>query len=505
MNSSLYIGATGMKGLAQGMQVTSNNLANVSTIGFKKQDIQFSDLISQDQAGIGNWWNNQENSMVAIGQVGMGLAVNDVRTLFTEGGKESTNIMTDLAISGKGFFQVSDDSGNLFYTRAGDFQSDNEGVWRNPAGLALNGHPVNADGTLGELANVQIDRFGTLPPRATTSLEMSVNLSDHTDKSGDSENPFFSLLENYDATATTPLGDNQYTKSQAITIYDADGNTHQVTAYFDGVSPDLGSRRYMEFVIASNELPTEDAEGNPIERNEGDGLLMAGVLEFDASGNLVNVAAFTPEEAGSKDLSQWTVAQMNEGKPVLSLDGASMDVNFGLSGSGDWVNAPASAADVASDPNLLPGLGGETVKAEFPCTAYQSGTFTDSYKQNGYGEGSLSTLAVSGEGRITGSYSNGQTVDLWQIPLARFTSEDGLYRDGGNLFVATEESGEMTLGQPGTENYGKVLAYNLETSNVDLATEFVNMIVNQRGFQSNSKVVTTADALLQTAVQLKRS
>lgn len=505
MNSSLYIGATGMKGLAQGMQVTSNNLANVSTIGFKRQDIQFSDLISQDQAGMGNWWNNQEDSRVAVGQVGMGLAVNDVRTLFTDGGKESTNIMTDLAINGKGFFQVSDESGNLFYTRAGDFQTDNEGVWRSPAGLALNGYSINPDGSRGELAPVQIDKFGTLPPRATTSLEMSVNLSDHSDKSGDSENPFFSLLEKYDATAGTPLSSNQYTKSQAITIYDAEGNTHQVTAYFDGVPPDLGSKRYMEFVIAANDLPTVDAEGNAIERGAGDGLLMAGVLEFDATGKLTNVSAFTPQEEGSQDLSQWTAAQMNDGKPVLSLDGASMDINFGLTGQGGWVNAPGSAAEVGSDPNLLPGLGDGAVLAEFPTTAYKSSTFTDSYKQNGYAEGALSTLSVTTDGRITGSYSNGQSMDLWEIPLARFTSEDGLYREGGNLFAATEESGEMTLGQPGTENYGKVLAYNLETSNVDLATEFVNMIVNQRGFQSNSKVVTTADSLLQTAVQLKRA
>lgn len=504
MNSSLYIGATGMKGLSQGMQVTSNNLANVSTIGYKQQNIQFSDLISQNQGGIGDWWNAQDNSMVAIGQVGMGLAVNDVRTIFTEGGLESTNIMTDLAISGKGFFQVSDDSGGTFYTRAGDFQTDDQGVWRTPAGMALNGYRINADGSRGELANVQIDKFSTLAPRATTSLELRVNLSDHTDKSGDTENPFFSLLDNYDATSGTPLGTNQYTTSQAITVYDADGNTHQVTAYFDGVAQGSGSRRYMEFVVASNELPSQDAEGNPVVRGAGDGLLMAGVLEFDAAGNLTNVSAFTPAESGTKYLAQWTVAEMSNGNPTLNFGGSSMEINFGLSGTGGWVNAPASAAEVAADANKLPGLGSDAIKAEFPSTAYQSGAFTNSYKQNGYGEGALSTVSVNADGRIAATYSNGQTVDLWEIPVARFTSEDGLYRQGGNLFSATDESGQMDLGQAGTENYGKILAYNLETSNVDLATEFVNMIVTQRGFQSNSKVVTTADAMLQKAMELKR-
>ncbi len=121
MNSSLYIGATGMKGLSEGMQVTTNNLANISTIGYKKQDILFSDQISQTQASMGNWWNAQEDSRVAIGQVGMGLQVEAIRTSFTEGAMESTNTMTDLAINGKGFFQVSDGT-SAFYTRAGDFQ-----------------------------------------------------------------------------------------------------------------------------------------------------------------------------------------------------------------------------------------------------------------------------------------------------------------------------------------------------------------------------------------------
>ena len=103
-----------------------------------------------------------------------------------------------------------------------------------------------------------------------------------------------------------------------------------------------------------------------------------------------------------------------------------------------------------------------------------------------------------------GRYSNGQGQNLWQIPVCRFTSEDGLRREGSNLFSATEEAGQMEMGVAGTENYGTVNAYNVENSNVDMATEMVNMIITQRGFQSNSKVVTTADQMLQKAMELKR-
>ncbi|MDD4700708.1 MAG: flagellar hook-basal body complex protein, partial [Desulfovibrio sp.] len=102
------------------------------------------------------------------------------------------------------------------------------------------------------------------------------------------------------------------------------------------------------------------------------------------------------------------------------------------------------------------------------------------------------------------TYSNNQSMSLWQIPVCRFTSEDGLRREGDNLFSASPDAGQMEMGVAGTENYGTIRAYNTENSNVDMATEMTNMIINQRGFQSNSKVVTTADQMLQKAVEMKR-
>lgn len=504
MNSSLYIGASGMKGLAQGMQVTSNNLANVSTIGYKQQNILFCDQLSQSQANMGEWWNNQEDSRVAVGQVGMGLQVESIRTIFTEGAKESTNSMTDLAINGKGFFQVSDDQGQQFYTRAGDFTTDNEGVWRTPSGLALNGYPIGSDGSRGEISAVQVDKFSSLPPRATTSLELSLNLSTDTDKSADAENPYFALMQNFDGTSTTPLDSSKYSSSQQVTYYDAEGKSHTCTAYFDS-APSTNSNKYMEFVLAKDQItPALDENGNELPLQEGDGLLMTGVLEFDSTGKLVNVSAFSPAEAGTKDLEKWTPAAMQNGSPTMSIDGNVIAVNFGISSADGWQNAPQNAAAIGADFNNLPSLGSEILTNEYPTTAYETSTMTNSYKQDGCSEGILSNMSVSTDGVITGYYSNGQSADLWEIPLARFTSEDGLYREGGNLFSATEESGEMTLGTATTENFGSILAYNIEGSNVDMATEFVNMILTQRGFQSNSKVVTTSDEMLRKAMELKR-
>ena len=108
-------------------------------------------------------------------------------------------------------------------------------------------------------------------------------------------------------------------------------------------------------------------------------------------------------------------------------------------------------------------------------------------------------------GTVVAHYSNGQTHELYQIPIFRFTSEDGLRREGNNLYSATPESGAIQYGTAGTENYGTVLGNYLETSNVDMAREMVNMIVVQRGFQSNSKSITTVDAMIQKALELKRN
>ena len=209
MNSALYIGATGMKGLSQGMQVTTNNLANVSTIGYKQQNTLFSDMLSTSQGGTGEWWNAQENSRVALGQTGKGVQVDAVRTIFQQGALEATNTVTDMAINGKGFFQVSDGA-NLYYTRAGDFRPDNEGVWRTPTGLALNGYKYNPDGSLGGLQEVKVDRFGTMPAKSTARVDLTLNLNSNQNKTEDAGNPYFGLLGLYNATAKPPLSSDSY-------------------------------------------------------------------------------------------------------------------------------------------------------------------------------------------------------------------------------------------------------------------------------------------------------
>ena len=500
MNSSLYIAATGMKGLSQGMQVTTNNLANVSTIAYKAQDIQFSDIIYTGQANMGEWWGNQENSYVALGQVGHGLQVDSIRTIFQQGALQSSNTVTDLALNGKGYFQVQDDQNRLYYTRAGDFRPDNEGYWRNPEGLGLMGFQFDNNGNrTNNLSIVQVDKFDIIPPKGTSTLELTMNLNSN-EKSISVDNPYFSLLGNYNATMNPPLSSTAYNYTQGLTLYDSEGNARDVRVYFDA-APSSTPGSNIEFLIASDVIPKYDEDGNLIPIDAGDGMLMSGVLQFDASGILQSMCAYTLQDGegiDKHDLVNWVPATQNNGLPQLNLDGAVMTVDFGISGT--WENVTATAADIGTDDSLLPTMGDSAVRKPTASTNFKSSPPTGTYTQDGYPEGMLSNVVVESDGTIVGRYSNSVDKDLWQVPVCRFTSEYNLYRQGNNLFGYTADCGQMEMGVAGTENYGTIKAYNIECSNVDMASEMVNMIVNQRGFQSNSKVVTTADAMLAQGV-----
>ncbi|HON85660.1 MAG TPA: flagellar hook-basal body complex protein, partial [Syntrophorhabdaceae bacterium] len=137
-------------------------------------------------------------------------------------------------------------------------------------------------------------------------------------------------------------------------------------------------------------------------------------------------------------------------------------------------------------------------------TQYPIASTTNFQTQDGYPPGVLQNVTVSEEGVISGHYSNGQILDLYQITLANFNNPQGLKREGGNLFAETIDSGPAYTNAAGSGGLGKINSNSLEQSNVDLATEFVKMIIAQRGFQANSRVITSSDEILQELMNLKR-
>ena len=482
----------------------------------------YSDLIYEEQANPGEWNFSQANSCVAVGQHGMGVRVDDIATNFTQGALESTNSMSDLAINGNGYFVVQNGSGNTFYTRAGDFIIDKEGTMRNPQGLALLGFSraqditgsTNTDATKpitdgrintnGEqLEAVNLNKFKHLDAKATSKISITdTNVVPSSNVSTNEANPWFSMLSNYDAT-NSGLGSNQFSNAQATTIYDSAGQGHQVTIYYDGAE-DSTAGFSVEFLVAEDLTDATSA---------GQGLLMSGVLQFDSAGQLINVAAYTPNTSGSTDLKDWSQASLSkEGYPQFSYDGKAIAMDFGVhSESGKLTTTASKASDVGTNQSRLATLDKATT-TNAAITGYSSQTFMSSISQNGYTEGDLSNYQIASDGKVYGNFSNGESVEMWQIPLALFTSADGvnstgdfgLMRNGENLFVASNETGAIQVGAAGSENYGTISSQYIEQSNVDVAKEMVTMIITQRGFQSNSKVVTTSDEMLKTAINLKQ-
>lgn len=506
MMQGLYIGATGLKTHGEGMSSVAQNLANVSTVGYKQQSVLFDDLICQT---IRPAATRRDGDSIPVGVAkGLGVRVGSTRTLFTDGSYEQGNSFTDLAISGKGFFQVTDGD-KSYYTRAGNFRFDAEGTLRSADGKTVTGIRIGQDGqTTGGLTPVEID-FGTAgvaqdPPRATSSLTALMNLNVTSDRVSDPDNPYFSLLKSWNGQQTPPLTATDY--KQTLRVYDNQGTARDLTVYFDA-APGANGQKVVEFVVSMD--PAMDGRANA-QGSEGAGLVMAGTLTFSTSGELTNMSAFTPGGGDLKDLNNWTAAPLVNGTPQLSLSFAGRDpqtvaLNLGLTaGSNEWNNMPASAAGVGATIAALPGMNspahGTQQTSNLPVTSSLI-----SSRQDGYPTGELSDVQVAENGDIVASYSNGQTKTLYRIPVFRFTSEDGLRHEGNNLYTATEEAGNVEYGEGGTENYGSILSRHLETSNVDMSREMTTMIITQRGFQSNSKVITTLDTMIQKAMELKRN
>jgi flagellar hook protein FlgE len=190
---------------------------------------------------------------------------------------------------------------------------------------------------------------------------------------------------------------------------------------------------------------------------------------------------------GANDLAGFGTLTFNN-NGALTSGGTPPTLHFDFSQNAD----PNQAIDLA-----FTGTGGTT-------TQYPIASTTNFETQDGYPPGVLQSVSVGTDGTISGTYSNGQILDLYRITLANFNNPSALTREGGNLYSETLSSGVPFTNAPGEGGLGKINPNSLEQSNVDLATEFVKMIVAERGFQANARVITTSDEVLQELMNLKR-
>lgn len=545
LSASMYSGTSGLKAHGEDMTVIGNNISNVSTIGYKASRMYFEDALSQ-----------QITTASGGGQVGRGVSVGAVMGDFSQGSLESTTEATDLAIGGNGFFMVSPAGQELnYYTRAGNFRFDEDGYLVDPHGYRLQGWEVQQRDTsaagsgdttataqtgvqiLGVPQDIKLENFQS-PPQATSRLDLIVNVdSASEDKTVSATAPFTALFDKYDATQEIPIGEASYAYQTTIKVYDENGSSHSLTVYMDPVANDditdaAGGKKYWEYIVT---VPKSDDNRVFMDDTiKTRGILMTGTLTFNASGQLENMSAFTINDpAADPDVkTSWKPANFSQnGYPIFTAnflgteDGSTtgagnvntknIELNFGVRNKTTiWDPGPAmsggqtsladlSGIDVSTDLGTINGMDSTEISA-LSSTNFSTGSTTIFQAQDGYTAGFLQNISVDRDGVITGRYSNGQVLQLYAVTLATFNNNYALYREGGNLFSETRSSGPPITGLANTGGKGSIASNSLEQSNVDLATEFVKMITTEKGFQANSKTITTVDQMLTVLIQLKR-
>lgn len=412
MIRSLRTGVTGLRSHQARMDVIGNNIANVNTTAFKRSRVAFGELLGQQMLGVGRMAGGNG---INPATVGMGVGVSSIDQNWGQGNFEYTNIATDLAVGGDGFFVVKGGPKNSeMLTRAGDFGFNGMGQLVTSTGLNVQGWRFNDDGSLttGALQDVMLDEEMTAPATESSRVGVGGNLS-----------------------ADAEVGKEQ---NISTVVYDSQGKEHKLVVRLEKVGIN-------DWQITSAEL-AGDPNSTPL-------TLDSNSVQFDDQGNLTSVG-------------------------TISLSGA------------DWPGTTADDVAITLDVSALTQVGGST-------TAVVN-------EHNGQPPGYLESFAFTPQGVLMLNFSNGEQKPLYQLALADVPNPNGLEQRGENLYSTTVAAGDLVVGRPGQEINAVVVSGALEMSNVDLANEFTDMIVTQRGYQANARVITTSDELLQEVVSLKR-
>ena len=460
---SLYSGVSGMQNHQTRMDVIGNNISNVNTYGFKRGRVDFQDMISQQLSGAAK--PTTEKGGVNPKEVGLGMSVAAIDTIFTQGNLQSTGVATDVAIQGNGFF-VLKNGDQTYYTRNGAFGIDKNGTLVNPAnGLRVQGWMAeNVNGTqILQTSATPTDLVIPVgekdPPKATTNVEYMCNLDKNTPE----------IPEN-----ATEEQRREGTWQTEVDIYDTYGNAHQLQMNFSKVPGNPNQWRVSTVVDPENADVTQTRIGF----NTTDGVDNTYTLNFDNTGKLLSIqdSAGNVSNPTGKIIMQasYTVADSN---PDANGNPYRQTFNLDLGTIGSMRDTITQSASKSS---------------------------TKAKSQDGYKLGYLDNFKIDQSGVITGVYSNGSTRTIGQIAMASFTNQGGLEKKGDNTYAESINSGMANVGESGIAGKGSMLAGTLEMSNVDLTEQLTDMIVTQRGFQSNAKTIQTADTLLETVLSLKR-
>ncbi|WP_036025031.1 flagellar hook protein FlgE [Leptospira noguchii] len=464
MMRSLYSGVSGLKNHQVRMDVIGNNISNVNTHGFKTERVTFQDMISQELRGASEPKENIGG--VNPQQVGLGSLIAAIDKIMTQGSLQTTGKNTDVAVSGEGFFIVKDGD-KQFYTRAGAFNLDKNGYYVNPAnGLKVQGWNSRLDdkgnkyiNSAASIEDIIIPVYSKEPARATSQIDFKSNLN-----SSAPAVPPDATQEEITAMINDPDPKMRRGHVTTINTFDDQGIQREFKMEFYKVRDNTWKARLN--MTDSTQLSV-DVSGT-------------GGQNTQLPGNVELEFGFTPD-----------------GKLVYVSDGVD-SMNSGKLNAKVSFRIPGNPAIQSFDLNL-----GEAGMVN-GITQFSSDFTTKAEKQDGYTMGYLESFTIDNSGTITGVFSNGVRQPLARIATAVFNNPAGLDKAGDTMFAYSMNSGEPNIGEAGVQGRGKINAGLLEMSNVDLSDQFTDMIVTQRGFQANSRTITTSDQMIQEVLGLKR-
>lgn len=543
---SLFTGVSALSAQSQALSMISNNIANISTIGYKGDNASFSSLVTVAQRGV--TYNPG------------GVRVRPVQTVTQQGLVQGTNSGTDIAISGDGFFVVKDTNDvtaqrDPLYTRAGNFSEDSLGYLRNAAGFYLYGWQLDSNGDI-PAANADISStqpvnvaFLNGVATGTTKIELGLNLNSEqtlgatsiafTDPTSTAElttvlggTAPFSM--DYDVTVTNEAGVATTTN---LTVTDAN-NLNDIAAQIDALTGVAASVINNQLVVTSenvnDQVTLENGTTGAIVTN----LFGSSVVNqlgydfrrtvriFDSQGAARDVIVNFKKQA----VNQWLVEVRGDAgltQPVDRTTGlvdtvtpgddgyiASGTVFFNSDGSINSVTGQlATPVTIHWDSSVI-GAGDQVISVDLGIDPSGNATqgavtqFASPYNvafvnQNGAELGQRTGISIDEDGYVIASFSNGEFRSLYKLPVATFSNPNGLQARSGNVYAQTTDSGQYNLREAGQGGSGLVQGGSLEQSNVDLSEEFTKMIVTQRAYSAGTKVISTADDMLKELMQLR--
>jgi flagellar hook protein FlgE len=412
--SSFAVPLSGLNAANTALDIVSNDLANMSTTGYKDNTVSFYDLLSQSVGG---------GSL----QVGGGVSATQSQAQFTQGSIQQTGGAFDGAIQGNGLFVLQNAAGGTEYTRAGNFQLNADGQLVTGNGQFVQGWSsvggvINTSGAIG---GITVPSNSLQTPSATTQFSLSMNLQ-----------------------ADATVGTSAASFSAPIQVVDSLGQTHDLTVNFT----ETAANTWTYTVTVPGQDLTAGTAGTPSQ-------LATGSLAFDGNGNMI-----TPAPPGQVAIK------------ITGLADKASDMNI------TW--------------NLFDSNNNPTI-TQFAAASTLSGS-----TQNGIAAAQVTQVSLSNGGSIVAQFSNGDTQVIGQLALASVSNPNTLISVGDSNFEVGPNTATPVVGVPGTGSLGTIEGGSLETSNVDIATEFTNLIVYQSFYQANSRVISTQEALIQDLLNI---